>query len=469
MSVKLTVSPNMNAESDVEFFGTSVELDGARALAVLEAAGLAVGSESAVLECFAGIKPEPIKWLWPGRIALGKLTLIVGDPGLGKSFLTLDLAARISRRDKWPDKTQAPLGSVILLSAEDDPADTIRPRLDTAGADPARIHILKAVREENQEGDLFERTPKLDDVAALAEAIDRVGDVKLLVVDPISAYIGGKIDSHKNSDIRSLLAPLSALASQHNISIIGVSHLNKSQGNAIYRTTGSLAFTAAARAVWCVTKDPDNEGKRFFLPVKNNLGPDQTGHSFEIAADGEPRILWDRDPVTIDINEVINFARDEDRTERDEAAEWLQTLLADGPMSAKEVKREASQAGIAWRTLRRAKDGLGIKPSKTRFDGGWEWCLPKVAKGSRPNNVAPFGVGGPLRVEPEENSPFESTQNTEDAQGVHLSTTGELGHLGPRGRCCSCTNYNGGQCAKGDTSKPCTPQACSSFEQQAAS
>ena len=185
----------------------------------------------AMTVCMADVQSEPISWLWPGRIALGKLTLIAGDPGLGKSLLTAFFAAVISKGYTWPLETcPAPIGSVVLLSAEDDPADTIRPRLDAAEADCARIHVLQAIRDVDAKGNSTERMFSFKrDLVALEERLSSLPDCKLLIIDPVSAYLDGT-DSHNNTDVRGLLAPLAKLATDHKVAVVLVQHLNKSSG-----------------------------------------------------------------------------------------------------------------------------------------------------------------------------------------------------------------------------------------------
>ncbi|KKL07141.1 hypothetical protein LCGC14_2588990, partial [marine sediment metagenome] len=182
-----------------------------------------------ILIRLSDVKPEPLTWLWPGRMPLGKVTVISGDPGLGKSVITLDIAARVSKGTAWPDlpDTTNPSGSVILLSAEDDVADTIRPRLDAAEADVSRIAVLEAVRYPNPESGAWEKKmfSLRRDLSALEKAIKKLGDVRLIVIDPITAYLDGT-DSHKNADVRGLLAPLSELAAKHKVAVLAVSHLN---------------------------------------------------------------------------------------------------------------------------------------------------------------------------------------------------------------------------------------------------
>jgi putative DNA primase/helicase len=189
-------------------------------------------------KCLADVQPEPITWLWPGRIAQGKVTLIAGDPGLGKSMLTVALAAHVSRGTPWPvDRSTCPLGDTIMVSAEDDPGDTIRPRLDAAGADVARVHVLTMVSEPDRDGNPRERSFNLaKDMPGLDDLLRQKSDCKLITIDPVSAYLGGT-DSHNNADVRALLTPLAAVASRHRVAIVAVTHLNKAQqAQAIYRT-----------------------------------------------------------------------------------------------------------------------------------------------------------------------------------------------------------------------------------------
>lgn len=333
------------------------------------------------------VKPEPVAWLWPGRFALGKLTLIAGDPGLGKSFLTLDMASRVSTGAGWPDRRgeRVTPGGVVLLSAEDAIADTIRPRLDAAGADVSRIVALEAIRSVGDNGRELARAFDLSrDLPALETAIRSVegaGGCRLVVIDPVTAYLGG-VDSHKNAEIRGLLAPLGAIAERHRVAVVAVTHLNKSGGGpAIYRAMGSLAFAAAARAAWAVSKDKDDPRRRLLLPIKNNIAPDTGGLAYRIeplGVDGCPAVAWEPDPVNVSADDALAGDRDEGggRTERDDAAEWLAVLLAHGPRPARDVEHDARDAGCSIATVRRAKAAIGVVSRKPAFGGPWEWTLP---------------------------------------------------------------------------------------------
>ncbi|MGC1977118.1 MAG: AAA family ATPase, partial [Candidatus Sulfotelmatobacter sp.] len=215
-------------------------------------------SVSVITRAFSDITPEQLRWLWPGRIPLGKLTLLVGDPGLGKSLLTIDVASRVSRGKSFPDSATCEAGAVLMASAEDDPADTVRPRLDAANADVSRIHTLAGVRLTRSDGSECERPFQLEvGIAALEDTLLRMSDVRLIVIDPISAFLGNT-DSNSNAEIRGLLAPLAALAARHHVAVLSVTHLRKSPGTAVHRAIASIAFTAAARASWAVAADPSN-------------------------------------------------------------------------------------------------------------------------------------------------------------------------------------------------------------------
>lgn len=331
------------------------------------------------------VEAQAVEWLWPNRVPLGKLTLLCGDPGLGKSHLTADIAARVTTGSRWPDDPAPCLpGSVILFSAEDDVADTIRPRLERAGADVTKVHVLESVKARNPKTGIMERRSfsLADDLPALEQNLQTIGDVKLLVIDPVSSYTGG-VDSHKNAEVRSLLAPLAELAQRYGVAVLAVTHLSKGAGGkAVYRATGSLAFAAAARAVWMIAKDLDEPTKRLLLPVKCNIAPELSGLSFHIQSDfGGSFVAWDANPIPMTADGYLlaeskqQENRSHDPTALDQAVAFLENQLADGPMLTTELKSGATANGISAKTLERARDRSGVKARK-REDRKWEVYFP---------------------------------------------------------------------------------------------
>lgn len=369
---------------------------------------------SLTTRCLADIESKPICWLWPFRIARGKLTILAGNPGLGKSQITASIAAIVTTGGQWPvDRQKCELGDVLFLSAEDDPADTIRPRLEAAEADLRRIHILNGVRVGYAgNGTQTDRAFSLQkDVNALDAKLAELSDVAVVIIDPITAYLGDT-DSHKNADVRCLLTPLSQLAARRSIAIIGVSHLTKAAGTqAIMRVTGSLGFVAAARAAYLVTTDPQDKTRRLFLPMKNNVGPDTSGLAFRIKGATIPcaagsletsAVAWESEPVLMTADEAMETENTPGRASAlDAAVNWLRDTLADGPRAAGEVIEQAKAEGIAEKTLQRASRSLQVQKEKGGMKGGWIWSLPpKVANSSEDaqrSDVAAFGKIGHLR------------------------------------------------------------------------
>jgi hypothetical protein len=345
------------------------------------------GTSTPVLTCMADVTPVSVKWLWPGRIPLGRITLLVGRPGEGKSILTRDLAARISTGTPWPGGGACPTGSVLLISAEDAPDDVIRPQLDAAHADARKVHLLAAVRGfSGKNRKPFEVMFTLKDLDALEAALKTLPDCKLIVIDPIGSFIGGTTDAHRDNEVRSVLAPVAMMAAKYGPAVLVIAHRRKSTGTtyADDLALGSRAFTGIARAIWHLSRDPNDKTRRLLLPGKNNLAPEGDGFAFSIIGD-PPALAWERDPVRISADDGLAAENGVDEKPgpapdtRNRAAEWLRDLLAAGPMQVTDIQAEAEAAGYApgrWRTVHRAKDELGIKPYKAGFSGAWTWRLP---------------------------------------------------------------------------------------------
>jgi putative DNA primase/helicase len=300
-----------------------------------------IGETKLVTRCTADIAPEKIEWLWPGRIARGKHTCIAGEPGTGKSQLLISTIAAVTTGGDWPcGEGSAPIGNVIVLSAEDGAADTIVPRLMAAGADLRRVHIVSAVLNADRSRRALNLQQDLD---LLEKKIAEIGEVALIGVDPVSSYLG-KTDSHKNSEVRGVLEPLSDMAERTRVAIVSITHFSKGGANtnakALHRFIGSIAFTGAPRAAFAVIEDAEHDGRRLFLHAKNNLAPAQQGLAFRLEQclvdEGivASRITWDAEPVTITANEALaaDAAGPEGRTGKAEGIEFLQAALADGPV-----------------------------------------------------------------------------------------------------------------------------------------
>jgi putative DNA primase/helicase len=377
--VRRTIAKARRAAIEDASAGEGVDLSALLGRSAVDASTQSVTfAPHAVVKFVNQVERQELEWLWPGRIPLGKLTLLAGDPGLGKSFVTLDMAARVSRGECWPDLPllkQTPAG-VVLFNAEDDLADTIAPRLDRAGADDTRILAVEgvAIQEKRRHFSLEVDLPRLEEV------LRDHPETRLVIIDPIAAYCG-KVDSHKNSDVRGLLAPLAELAARYRVAVVSVTHLSKSGGNkAVYRAMGSLAFAAAARAVWAVVKDTDDPQRRLFLPAKMNLAGDPSGLAYRIT-DG--RVAWESGSVHLHADDA--FAAEAAAAERKpmhrggerrEAAEWLKEQLAEGPTAATEIIETGEQYGFSKRTLQRALTSIDGERRKESFEGAWMWYLP---------------------------------------------------------------------------------------------
>ncbi|MDP9479879.1 MAG: AAA family ATPase [Actinomycetota bacterium] len=326
------------------------------------------------------VVPERVRWLWEGRIALGKLNLVDGDPGTGKSAATTDLAARVSVGKPWPDGSECEAGGVVILSAEDGLADTIRPRFDAAGGDPSKAVALSTVPDA--EGN--ERQISIpDDLHIIEAAIERVGAV-LIVIDPLMAFLPGEVNSHRDQDIRRALAPLARLAERTGAAVVVIRHLNKATGgNALYRGGGSIGIVGAARSGLLIAKHPEDDGRRVLASIKSNLAAPAPSLVFALSStqSGAVRVDW-KGESNLDASALLSAPTDnEERSALSEAQEFLREVLGDGPLPSKDVENEGRDAGIEPRTLKRAKQQLGIiseRQGGIGERGKWYWRLPTV-------------------------------------------------------------------------------------------
>jgi AAA domain len=322
------------------------------------------------------VKAGPVEWLWPRHIPRGKLTLIDGDPGLGKSTLTLDLAARVTTGRPMPDGAPSDLGAVALLTAEDGIADTILPRFLAAGGDVERVQVIHGLRDF-----LSDESFPLEFPAHLPHLLDSLGELRptLVIVDPLAAFLGPEVNTWRDHDVRRALTPLGELAEVLHTSVVAVRHLTKGAGgSALYRGGGSIGIIGAARAAFLVARDPQDRERRVFAPVKMNLGPMPTARSFRIESVGDSsRVAWEGESVLSADGLLAAAAEtDDDKSALEEARDYLTERLRDGSMPAKQVTSEARSLGISDRTLQRAKRLLGVVGDREGFGGSVTWRLP---------------------------------------------------------------------------------------------
>jgi putative DNA primase/helicase len=368
-----------------------------------------------------GIRPEPIAWLWGGWLACGKVHVLAGAPGTGKTTAAVALAATLTIGGRWPDGTPASPDDVLIWSGEDDPKDTLVPRLIAAGADLNRVHFVASYTDD--------RGPRAFDPATDMQALsDHVSSMDpapvLLIVDPLVSAIAG--DSHKNAEVRRALQTLVELAQVRRCAVLGVSHFSKgTQGREpTERVTGSLAFGALARVVMVAAKLPEEEGGgRILVRAKSNLGIDSGGFRYDLA----PVELHDHPGIftsAVQWGEALEGSAREllgqadtqgdpkERSATTEAMDWLREHLETGPAKAKDVQRDARDAGFSDKALRTAREKLGIKPTKSGFSGGWQWAI------STPED-APFAPKMPK-------APKNPGQESEGNLGIFDG----FGHLG---------------------------------------
>ncbi len=335
-----------------------------------------------------GIKPERINWVWVGWLARGKVHVMAGAPGTGKTTATIALAATMTIGGRWPDGTRAPVGDVLIWSGEDDPKDTLVPRLIAAGADLRRVHFVTSHTDE--------RGPRAFDPASDIDALsDHLASMDLapvlLVVDPIVSAVAG--DSHRNAEVRRSLQPLVDLAQLRGVAVLGISHFSKgTQGrDPTERVTGSLAFGALARVVLATAKLSDEEGGgRILVRAKSNLGSDSGGFGYdleEVELGAHPgivttRVLWG-DALEGSARDLLSRAdtqggQNEDGESPADVETFLRDCLKAGPVSAKQMQSDTNGAGHSWDRVKRTAHKMGVERKKEGFKGGWVWSLRRV-------------------------------------------------------------------------------------------
>jgi DNA polymerase len=371
-----------------------VEEDGGTLEELLERAEKAPKFAALQSTCAADEEITTIDWVWPCRFARGKIGLLVGLPDEGKGLFLSYLMATVSRGGAWPcGEGTSPQGNIIMLSAEDDINDTIVPRLEAAGVDRKRVHIIKMVRDPDAER-MFNLITDLEALRALAAEI---GNVTAIIIDPVSAYLGvAKVDSFRVTDVRAILAPLKEMAEELRTAIVGVMHFNKKIDitNVMLRVSDSLAYVAASRHVYGIVDDAENK-RKLFIKGKNNLAPrDQATLAFSFAVKevgpckrtgkpvSAPYITWHPEPVDVTALEAMSAAAENKSPGvRDRAKRLLRSLLAEEPAGAKIILETGKEHGISDKTLRRAAQELDVEIKKegpvVNGERTWIWRLPK--------------------------------------------------------------------------------------------
>ncbi len=336
------------------------------------------------LTCYEScrIPPSRVNWLWKPYLARGKLALLDGDPGTGKSFLTVDLAARLSRGGPLPDgQTLDRPHHTVLISGEDHASDTIRPRLEAAGADLGRIQVVAP--------GLDTRLPRLPDDFLTIKGIIDYARADLLVIDPVMAFLGDSVCATSDQSIRRVFTELASIAADYDCAILLIRHMVKTLGSwkAIYRGSGSIGMIGACRTGLMLGPHPDDPSLRVLSMTKSNVGSPGLSRCFRLAECGEDqqtRVEWlGRADVSANDLCAATPAAAGNRP-RDRAKEWLREQLAGGKKRAAELEAAAKEAGIAQRTLYRAKDDLRVVSEREKTDDGspgeaW-WHDPAVPK-----------------------------------------------------------------------------------------
>ena len=332
------------------------------------------------------VKPSRVEWLWRGRVPLGKITVLTGAPDEGKSTLLLDLASRVTRASAMPDGSPGvaePGGVILLATAEDGLSDTIKPRLMATGADDSLVFA-------QQEHGAFALPGDVEKVWRLVSQ----HRARLVIVDALMSVLDASINAHRDQHVRQALTPLAAMAEETGAAVILNRHFRKSEGRALERGSGSVAFGAVARSELVVGRDPDDETKRVLAVAKCNLArdADKVSVAYRIESASVPvgesttsvgRIEWlGASPLTAD--RLAEGPPDaETKAERSACVDVLADALADGPVPKADVDALARAAGFTPKQVRSAATRLGVIKTKDGFDGGWLWSLPQGAQDAR--------------------------------------------------------------------------------------
>jgi hypothetical protein len=374
-----------------------------------------------VLRRLADIEPRPVSWLWPSYVPLGKLTILEGHPGMGKTLVLSDLIARITTGRTMPDGSASDLpgpANVLLLAAEDDASDTLRPRFAAVGADLNRVYLWETITTDE-----VSRLPALPEDTGTLASIVTEADVKLVVVDPVMAFLSPRIDAWRDAEVRRVLTPLAALAADLGIAVVAIRHWTKSPTlNPLHRGSGSIAFSAAARSVLVVGQHPEDDDLRVLVSLKSNLGPKPPALGFVIEQAGTAPVVRWRGPVDLATTDLTSAGRDPS-PERSAVLAYVKG--AGRPVGSKEVA-----------------EALGMTTSTAR------WHLHQAAKAGQLVRTATGLYGCPTTSNPNGSNNTNNTNNANNLESVHINGVGDVGDVGGVGavgddgcryhRCYSC-------------------------------
>lgn len=379
-------------------------------------------SNSVAMICGSDLKPQPIDWLWRYWLATSKFHLLAGAPGQGKTTLGLTMIATVTIGGVWPDGTRCAKGNTVIFSSEDDAADTLLPRIVAAGGDPKRVFFVQGTRID---GELVPFDPARD-LLQLTQAMERIGDVRLVLVDPVVSAVSG--DSHKNTEVRRALQPLVDLAASCGCAIIGITHFAKGgQGqDPTQRVVGSVAFSAVARVVMVAAKVKGEDGQdaRILARSKSNIGPDDGGFEYHLeqvdVMDGieASRIAWGRS-VEGTARELLTDPGDEQEEDTSDASSMLREELSAGSWTEADLaSKPLKAAGFTKKQIWAASKKLDVVRKKGGMQGGWYWRLP----GTDPGPIE----DSKQRLEDSEDSEDSSSKKTESSGRMPEDSEGSV-------------------------------------------
>lgn len=370
------------------------------------------------------LTPKAIDWLWPDWLALGKLHILAGPPGQGKTTIAIACGSTVTIGGRWPDGSRCEPGNVLIWSGEDDPADTLLPRLIAAGADPSKVYFVTGSRIG---GEALPFDPARD-LVQLTEQAARIGDVRLLIVDPVVSAVAG--DSHKNTEVRRALQPLVDLGSFLNAAVLGISHFSKGSAgrDPTERVTGSVAFGAVARVVMVAAKvkgEDGEEDRRILARAKSNIGPDDGGFEYSLeqveALPGisASRVQWGKsiDGTARELLVESEPDTDDASSATDDAADALKRIIKDFTVPSRDVMAQMKSERFSEKVIRSARERIGVIVKRSGFgkDMLSYWKLPPGAQIPDDDAIrAQAGSFVPIPAQP--------------AEWASMGTTDEAGH-----------------------------------------